>query len=86
MGEQVILYLNPVDACELAEARAQGLGNFTDNTRAGDFNLVEKYSVQAGYVFDSDNNRLGKTARVTADIGRLAALLDKSNFTKKSFD
>ena len=85
LGEQVILYLNPINASELAEAKAQGLWNFTDNTKAGDFNLVEKYPVQANCVFDSNGRRIGKTASVTTNIRRVATVLDKPNFASRSF-
>jgi len=85
VGEQVILYLNPVDLAELAEAKAQGLWNYEDNAQASDFNLVEKYSVKEGYVFNAEG-RIDRTGTVNTNIRRISALLDKANFSQKSFD
>jgi hypothetical protein len=85
VGEQVVLYLNPVDLAELAEAKAQGLWNYENNAQASDFNLVEKYSVKEGYVFDT-SGRVDRTGTVSANIRRISALLDKANFSQKSFE
>lgn len=85
-GEQVLLYLNPVDAEELATAKAQGLWNFTNNAGPSDFSLVDKYPIKAGYVFDAENNRLAKVGAVRAAITRLAAVLDRDNFAQKTFE
>ncbi len=86
VGEQVVLYLNPVDFEELAAAKAQGLWNYENNATPGGFNLVEKYSVKADYVFDTEGNRVASAATVSADIRRIASVLDKANFSRKSFD
>jgi hypothetical protein len=85
VGEQVVLYLNPVDLAELAEAKAQGLWNYENNAQASDFNLVEKYFVKEGYVFDADG-RVDRTGTVSTNIRRITALLDKANFNQKSFE
>jgi len=85
IGEQVVLYLNPIDSVELAEAKAQGLWDYENNAKTDDFNLVEKYTVKEGYVFDADG-RVDRTGTVSTNIRRIAAVLDKANFNQKSFD
>lgn len=85
VGERVLLYLNPVDAQELAAAKAQGLWPYENNAQPGDFNLVEKYAVKDSYVFDGAS-RVDKTATVSANIRRIVAVLDKAHFYQKSFD
>jgi hypothetical protein len=85
VGEQVMLYLNPIDLAELAEAKAQGLWNYENNVQVSDFNLVEKYSVRKGYIFDADG-RVDRAGTVSANIRRIAGVLDKANFNQKSFE
>jgi hypothetical protein len=86
LGEQVLLYLNPIDADELATAKAAGQWNYVNNAAPSDFSLVEKYYVKADYVFDSDDKRIEKTAKVKSDIKRVSSLLDKEGFDKKAFE
>lgn len=85
-GEQVLLYLNPIDTEELASAKAQGFWNFTNNASPADFSLVDKYCIKAGYVFDAENNRLAKVAAVQAAITRLVGVLDRDSFAQKTFE
>jgi hypothetical protein len=85
VGEQVLLYLNPIDLAELAEAKAQGLWKYENNAQASDFNLAEKYSVRKGYVFDA-SGRIDRTGTVSTNIRRIAAVLDKESFSQRSFD
>ena len=86
LGEQVMLYLNDIDAGELAAAKAKGEWSYVNNAGKDDFNLVEKYYVKADYVFDSDDKRVEKMSKVKDDIKKVSIILDKGNFNKKSFE
>jgi len=86
VGEQVLLYLNPVDFAELAAAKAEGSWNYENNAQPGSFNLVEKYLIKDAYVFEADNSRIDRTTTVSTNIRRITALLDKTHFYQQSFD
>ena len=80
-GQEVVLFLVPVDFGGFAEAEKQGLSPGRNNAAPGDFNLVKAIPVKHGRVF---NGKI-KLARARRYSQRTAAILDKEHFYQKAF-
>ncbi|HEX8506550.1 MAG TPA: hypothetical protein VF630_14380 [Hymenobacter sp.] len=80
-GQEVVLFLSPVDFAGYAEAEKQGLASLKNNALPGDFNLVKAIKVKNGRVFGGKV----KLARARKYSQRIAAILDKEHFYQKEF-
>lgn len=80
-GQEVVLFLSPVDFAGFAEAEKQGFQPEKNNAIPGDFNLVKAIQVKEGRVF---SGRI-KLARARKYTQRLATILDKEHFYHKAF-
>ena len=81
LGQEVVLFLTPVDFAGFAEAEKQGLLSQKNNAASGDFDLVKAIKVKDGRVF----NGKVRLARARKYIQRIAAILDKAHFYQKEF-
>lgn len=80
-GQEVVLFLSPVDFVGFAEAEKQGLSPGKNNAVPGDFNLVKAIPVREGRVFGGKI----KLARARRYSQRIVAILDKEHFYQKAF-
>ena len=80
-GQEVVLFLSPIDSAGVVEDEKQGLFYQKKNTAPGDFALVKAIGVKNGRVFG------GKVplARARKYSQRIAAILDKAHFYQKVF-
>ena len=81
VGQEVVLFLSPVDFAGFAEAEKQGLAPYRNNAAPGSFDLVKAIKVKAGRVFGGKI----KLARARRYSKRIAAILDKEHFYQKAF-
>ena len=80
-GQEVVLFLAPIDFAGFADAEKQGLLYEKNNATPGDFNLVKAINVEDGRVFGGKI----KLARARRYSQRIAAILDKEHFYRKAF-
>jgi hypothetical protein len=68
VGENVLLYLNPVPVHVFEKAKQNGENFGTLNATAAHFEIKDKFILKDAYVFDTDSKKVGKQATVEADI------------------
>ena len=81
LGQEVVLFLSPIDFAGFAEAEKQGLTTYRNNAAPGSFDLVKAINVKDGRVFGGKI----KLARARKYTQRIAAILDKAHFYQKAF-
>lgn len=80
-GQEVVLFLLPVNFAGFAEAEKQGVLYEKNNAAPGDFDLVKAIKVKEGHVFGG-KVRLARARKYSQ---RIAAILDKEHFYQKAF-
>ena len=83
LGEEVILYLSPVDFAAFAEAEKQGLSGGANNAVPGDFYSSKAIPVQKGRI--AYGRAKIELAQARRQVKRIAAILDKGHFYQKFF-
>ena len=81
LGQEVVLFLTPVDFEGHAEANKEGLALGRNNAAPGDFDIVKAIKVKEGRVFGGKI----KLVRARKYSKRIAAILDKEHFYQRAF-
>ena len=81
LGQEVVLFLTPIDFAGYAEADKQGLAPQRNNAAPDDFDVVKVILVKEGRVFGG-RVRLARARKYSK---RIAAILDKEHFHQKQF-
>ncbi len=83
LGEKVILCLNMVDVKGMKAAKAKGTLQKEINIEGTEFDIIDKYPLKAGYVFDIYNKKVGTLNEVKSIAKKVESINDPENFVSR---
>ncbi|MFM7428305.1 MAG: hypothetical protein ACKO1F_00215 [Flammeovirgaceae bacterium] len=83
LGEKVILCLNNVDVKRMKTAKANGTLQKEINIEGTEFDVIDKYPLKAGYVFDVYNKKVGTLNEVKIIAKKIESINDSENFVSR---